>query len=652
MKLPHHFLTRSVGGAVLATLVCVNTVLLTVFGLIDYYGEKRRLQEELRYDLAVIVDQLAANLGEPLWFMEKNHVERQVAGAMQNDRVASVIVLAPEGDGILAGLGRDRSWRPAPLTTRPAMENVVIEKRDISFGDALVGVVEVEQTLRFRDQALTRSLLWIILRIFSLNAALAVVLVLVLRRQIIVPLARLERYAARVAQGGSAEDRPGDLHGELDSLSGTMEEMVRRISAAQRKYRDIFEHATEGIFQTTFDGRLLSANAALARMIGYESPAAILEAITDVGRQLYHDAKDRELLLARLLDQEAVTGFQTRFVRRDKQAIWVLVNIRLVRDPAGRPLYTEGTVTDVTARVRAERRLEILNRHLREAVKERTGRLAVKAAELEAANTRLQELDRLKSGFLATVSHDLRTPLTSIMGFAKLISRDFNKFFAPFASAHERLTKQAQRITANLGIIENEGERLTRLINDFLDLSKIEAGRAQWRDTEVDVAAALHRAADAVSADFADKPEVRFTMSIADDLPPLRIDPDRLTQILVNLLGNAAKFTDEGAVTLRASAANGILRVQVSDTGQGIPRESLEKIFDKFHQAQAGDTVEDTRRRKGTGLGLAICRQIVEHYQGCIWAESELGRGSTFSLELPLAGPDAEPAEDQEGSPA
>ncbi|KHK01640.1 ATP-binding protein [Desulfovibrio sp. TomC] len=646
MKLSRYFLTRSVGGAVLATLVCVNTVLLTLFGIIDYYGEKRRLQEDLRYDLTVVADQLAINLSEPLWFLEKGHVDRLLAGSMQNDRVAAVVVLSPEGNDILAGQGRDRSWRPTPLTTRPAMEHVVVEKRAVYFGDALVGVLEVELTQHFMGEALNRSIILIILRILGLNAALAVILVLVLRRQIIVPLARLERYALRVAQGGSAEDRPGDLHGELGSLARAMEEMVERISAAQRKYRDIFEHATEGIFQTTLDGRLLSANAALAQMIGYESPSAVIEAITDVGAQLYHDSKDREQLLQRLFDHDAVTGFQTRFMRRDKQSIWVLVNIRLVRDPDGRPLYTEGTVTDVTARVRAERRLEILNRHLREAVKERTGRLAVKAAELEAANARLQELDRLKSGFLATVSHDLRTPLTSIMGFAKLITRDFNKFFAPFAPAHDRLARQANRITANLGIIENEGERLTRLINDFLDLSKIEAGRAEWRDTEVDVASALNRAAEAVSADFSAKPEVRFTMSVKDGLPPLCIDPDRLTQVLINLLGNAIKFTDEGAVTLTASADDTVLRVRVSDTGQGIMRESLEKIFDKFHQAQASDTVEENRRRKGTGLGLAICRQIVEHYQGRIWAESELGRGSTFTMELPLTQPTPEPDAD------
>ncbi len=650
MKLPRYFQTRSVGGAVLMTLVCVNTLLLAAFGCVDYYGERQRQEDELRYDLRVVAEQLSANLAEPLWFLESGALARLLDGAMKNDRLAAVVIYEADGGEFLAGRSRDRSWRASPVTARPVLDNVIIESRPVYFGDALVGVVEIQMTRRYMDAALEQTLWHVILRILALNAALAAALVFVLRRQLIRPLARLERYAVETAGRGETAVRPAGLRGELGSLAAAMEDMVRQLTAAQGKYRGIFENATEGIFQTTLDGRLLAANAALARMIGYATPQEAMASITDLARELYQEPNDRARLLEQLLAEGAVAGFQTRFVRRDKQTIWVLVNIRLVRDANGQPLYNEGTVVDVTARVRAERRLEILNRHLREAVKERTGRLAVKAAELEAANERLQELDRLKSGFLATVSHDLRTPLTSIMGFAKLIARDFNKFFAPFAPGHERLTRQAERITANLGIIENEGERLTRLINDFLDLSKIESGRAQWRDAEVDVSAALTRAANAVSADFAAKPEVRFSMAIEGGLPPLFIDPDRLTQVLVNLLGNAAKFTDQGEVKLAASASDSLLRVVVTDTGHGIPRESLEKIFDKFHQAQIGDTVEEHGRRQGTGLGLAICRQIVGHYKGRVWAESELGRGSTFILELPLNGPPA--AEDGQDQPA
>jgi PAS domain S-box-containing protein len=630
--------TRSVGDAVLLTLVCVNTLLLAVFGVFDYFNEERRLESELRHDLAVAVEQLASKLDVPMWFLEKDHAARLVEGVMQNERVAAVLVTDRETGSLYIGRTRDRGWRPSAVTAPPALDQVISQTREISHEGAPLGTVEVFVSRRFTDMDLKTALIRIVLRILCLNIALALVLAAVLRWRIINPLARLERYAARVSLGdeaGDAESLAG-LRFELNSLGRTMEEMVRRISSAQRKYRDIFENATEGIFQTTLDGRILSANAALAGMLGYDSPQAFMESMTNVGRQTFHDAEDRRLMAKRLLTEGHVTGFQTRFTRRDGQTIWGLLNIRLVRDDAGEPLYAEGTLTDITARVRAERRLEILNRHLREAVKERTGRLAEKAEELEAANARLQELDRLKSGFLATVSHDLRTPLTSIMGFAKLIARDFKKHFATFAVGHERLTRQASRIASNLAIIESEGERLTRLINDFLDLSKIESGRAQWRDVPVDVAAIVGHAVDAVSGDFAAKPDVAFSMDVSPNLPPLFMDPDRLSQILVNLLGNAIKFTDVGSVRLQAAVAGGVMRLAVTDTGQGVARESLEKIFDKFHQAQAGDTVEDGRRRKGTGLGLAICRQIVEHYDGRIWCESELYRGSTFIVELPL----------------
>jgi len=631
-------LARSVGGAVLLTLVCVNTALLAAFSLMDIYNEKTRLDDALHTELSVLAEQLAVNLNAPLWYMERDHLVRVVEGVMQNEHVAAVLVTDRETGRLTLGRTRDKAWHIAPTQARPALDDVVGTKRDIIYSGRPIGTVEVFCSRRFMTRDLNAALGWIILRILGLNAALAAALVLVLRRQVIRPLARLEAYAARVSSGRNVPPLAeyGPLRGELRSLGLAMEAMVRQLSAAQRKYRSIFENATEGIFQTTLDGRLLEANLAMAQMLGHETQEQLLTAVDDMATQVFYDPEDRRRLIELLLVEQSVREYRTRFTRRDDQIIWVLVNVRLVRDPAGDPLYVEGTAMDVTARLRAERRLGILNRHLREAVRERTKRLAVKASQLETANVRLQELDRLKSRFLSTVSHDLRTPLTSIMGFAKLISRDFAKYFEPFANGHDRLTRQAQRLTANLAIIESEGERLTRLINDFLDLSKIESGRAEWRDGPVDALRIIRGAVDAVSADFEAKPEVVFVLDLPASLPELHMDQDRLSQILVNLLGNAVKFTDEGSVRLRAAVANTTLRLEVTDTGVGVPRESLEKIFDKFHQAEIGDTVQEGRRRQGTGLGLAICRQIVEHYHGRIWAESELGRGSTFIVELPL----------------
>ncbi|HEX8962315.1 MAG TPA: HAMP domain-containing sensor histidine kinase, partial [Rhodocyclaceae bacterium] len=283
------------------------------------------------------------------------------------------------------------------------------------------------------------------------------------------------------------------------------------------------------------------------------------------------------------------------------------------------------------------RRLELAGEHLNE-----------KNAELESANARLQQLDKLKSDFLSSVSHELRTPLTSIRGFASLIDREFGRSFAAAADADPALRKKAGRIQENLAIILKESERLTRLINDVLDLAKIESGRTEWRDTLLPIDAFVRDAANAAQGMFAGKPAVALRLDIADNLPAFFGDQDRMQQVLVNLLNNAVKFTDAGSVTVKAwLTPERRIRIDVVDSGIGFPPEEAESIFDKFQQAKQGDTLAD--RPKGTGLGLAICREIVGRHGGRIWATSQPGAGSTFSLELPPAPDDAAAAPEAAG---
>jgi signal transduction histidine kinase len=275
-----------------------------------------------------------------------------------------------------------------------------------------------------------------------------------------------------------------------------------------------------------------------------------------------------------------------------------------------------------------------LRHNLEQKVEARTKDLVKKASELEEANRRLKELDQMKSNFLSSVSHELRTPLTSVLGFAKLIRKDFAKFFVPLAQGEEKAEKKATRINENLGIIMREGERLTRLINDVLDLAKIESGRFEWRDTVFPVGEAIKQAVQAASGQFVQKPDVKFSMNIPRDLPHIKADPDRLVQVIINLLNNAAKFTEQGHVGVDAVArADGWLEVGVHDTGTGIPPDDIDKVFNKFHQVTKGDTLKD--KPNGSGLGLAICRQIIERYGGRIWAESNVGKGSKFTFILP-----------------
>lgn len=291
---------------------------------------------------------------------------------------------------------------------------------------------------------------------------------------------------------------------------------------------------------------------------------------------------------------------------------------------------------DVTERKRAQEDLARLTRHLEQLVVERTREISDKARELEQANVRLRGLDEMKSSFLSAVSHELRTPLTSLLGFAKLILRDFSRAFMPLAKESEDLTRKSRRIHDNLVIIAEEGERLTRLVNDFLDLAKIESGRMLWHDRPVLLNQVVERAAQATRSLFQEKPAVQLRLNLDPDLPLICADPDRLEQVVINLLSNAAKFTEQGSVTVRAAYADtGLVRLEVADTGIGIDWKDLTQVFDKFHQARKCDTM--AKKPKGTGLGLAISREIVEHYGGRIWAEAAPEKGSTFIVQLPTA---------------
>lgn len=288
------------------------------------------------------------------------------------------------------------------------------------------------------------------------------------------------------------------------------------------------------------------------------------------------------------------------------------------------------------ARRQAEQELEELNEYQERLIEQRTEELTCRSRDLELANYELKKLDELKTAVLNTVSHDLRTPLTSVLGFCKLIDRDFNKFFLPLCSGTHDLEDRSDRIRGNLAIIEKEGERLTRLINDFLDLSKIESGDIAWNDVAVDPAKLLEQATPILEGYFSDT-GVSLDMNIGKGLPRVIADPDRLLQVLNNLIGNAAKFTYHGKVTLTADTTEGgWLRITVTDTGVGVSEEELNHIFDNFYQVTQPTNGSELSR--GSGMGLAISKRIVEHYGGSIVAKSEPDIGSSFIFTIPSAG--------------
>ncbi len=294
----------------------------------------------------------------------------------------------------------------------------------------------------------------------------------------------------------------------------------------------------------------------------------------------------------------------------------------------------ECLILEVTQRKQAQQELATLNRELEMLVDSRTWDLQQKAVELEAANAKLLRQDALKSTFLSSISHEFRTPLTSIMGFIKLIQRDYQKIFRNTDAMVADSSDKVVRIRDNLDVIQGESERLCRLINDFLDFAKIEAGSLQWHDQPVDLVDCIKQAVNAVEGVFGEKQGVGLVLHLPESLPECVIDPDRIKQLIINLISNAFKYTETGRIRISACDRDAIVQVCVTDSGCGVPRSELGAVFEKFYQVPGRDPL--LPQIKGTGLGLSICRQIVEHYDGLIWMESEQDKGSCVYLELSL----------------
>ncbi len=268
----------------------------------------------------------------------------------------------------------------------------------------------------------------------------------------------------------------------------------------------------------------------------------------------------------------------------------------------------------------AGQELRLHRDHLEDLVRQRTRDLERAGDELRRANADLRRLNELKSNFLANVSHELRTPLTSIRSFSEIL-RDY---------PDEDPAVRAEF----LDIIGSETERLTRLINDVLDLAKIEAGKMEWRPRPVQLGDLARQSLEVFQVVAARK-GLGLLDRIAPDLPPVTADPDRLMQVFTNLLSNAVKFTESGSIALGGALREQEVLFYVADTGKGIPAGEEELIFEKFHQS--GDAL--TGKPAGTGLGLAICREIMERHGGRIWAERQPEAGSVFYVALPAVPP-------------
>ncbi len=401
-----------------------------------------------------------------------------------------------------------------------------------------------------------------------------------------------------------SKDEIGMLAETFNSMAGDIQKLVGDLRQAQEKYQSFFENAPEGLYRTTTDGKFLAINAACAQMFGYETPEDVLATVSNIGEQLYKSPQRRQEVLSLLMEQGSVEAFEYEARLPDGSIRFMRTSCHLITEPDGGK-YIEGIITDVTDR-----------------------NLAIKA--LREAKDKAEQLSAMKSNFLSMVSHELRTPLTAIIGFAKMSRKYMDKLDGCLRSDKGE-DKYMQRVKDNSDVIITEGERLTELINNVLDLTKLEAGHFEWSIKDILLQSVLYHSIAATLILF-DRQGIELVQDVDETLPTIRGDYDRLVQVCINLLANAVKFTEKGRVVCSVRQKGQEFVVRISDTGCGVPPEEAEAIFDKFRQL--GDTL--TGKPKGTGLGLPICKEIVEFHGGRIWCESRPGGGSVFVFSLPL----------------
>jgi PAS domain S-box-containing protein len=408
---------------------------------------------------------------------------------------------------------------------------------------------------------------------------------------------------------------------ELVGIYGAVQDITsrkqaeERLAESERKYRELVEHANSIILRWTHDGRITFLNDFGQRFFGYSAEEIIGRPVMGtIVPSAESDGRDLNQLMDRIsADPAAFEQNVNENMRRNGERVWIAWTNKIVRDAQGRVAEVFSVGTDITDRKKAEEAIRELNAGLERRVAERTAELAVAKDRAEAA-------DRLKSAFLATMSHELRTPLNSIIGFTGIILQELA---GPLSAEQHK----------QLEMVRDSARHLLSLINDVLDISKIEAGQMEVHKEPFDLRSSIEKVA-AIVKPLAEKKGLALHVELAPEIGTLDSDPRRVEQVLLNLLNNSIKFTERGAITLKAETAPGRLRISVADTGIGIKPEDLSVLFQPFRQIDSGLT----RQHEGTGLGLAICRRLADLLGGEILATSVWEKGSVFTFTLPMKG--------------
>lgn len=375
----------------------------------------------------------------------------------------------------------------------------------------------------------------------------------------------------------------------LQTRNNSIRSYIRQLKAKEKEEKIIFHKLVDGILILDNRGNILRCNPIFSKMFGHNFLTQNL-----VGKKCF-DALGEELTNLLIETRESPSRTKTKEI-----------------------LLSEGRIGQaVCSYLRPSKEKE--NHH--------SSAFVIVVRDI----TKEKELVNVKDGFIATVSHELRTPLASILGFASLINKRLNEKILPgLPPGEKKIVRWTKQTKDNISVVLEESVRLSRLINNVLDIAKMESGKTEWNMEFVDAEQLISQAITATSSLFENNP-VEISWDVEKDLPPIFGDKDKLIQVIINLISNAEKFTEEGSILVKACRLGNEIHISVKDTGIGISKENQKKVFEKFQQV--GCVL--TNKPKGSGLGLYITQQILENHQGRIWLTSELEKGSCFTFSVP-----------------
>jgi PAS domain S-box-containing protein len=607
--------SRTLRFKINAAIFITCLVIAIIFGAILYPFEIRRHESHVK-KIELLLDTIFQHKNEDIanemFAGQKRALALTLTDILKVEGIAAASVYLPDGKLFLSTdveLAENiKMQHQSPAKSSPSFEtgsfrgkSLGIYSRAIEVIGQKIGTIMIYYDLEGLNKETHLSIAIFLTLLLTTLILMSALLNFMLSRFVIRPVSLLRNAIKEIQEGHLGEtvnlpfkDEIGKMGAAFNEMSVKLHHGQVALKEAEQKYRSIFENATVGIYRSTPDskGQLLTVNPAFAQIMGYESPEVMVESITDISSQFYVNAADRERLRKLLREKGRVQGFETLFHRKNGEIIDVSISVNLIRDENGETLYYEGILEDITE-------------------KKQASQFRIEKEAAEAAN-------KHKSEFLANMSHELRTPLNAILGYTELI---LDKIYG----------EVPDKIREVLERLEKNGRHLLNLINDVLDLSKIEAGQLVLSLDEYSMEDVIQTVITSVEALAAEK-NLKLNVRVPADLKIGKGDQQRIAQVLLNLVGNAIKFTEKGEVKVAVGVSNETFLISVSDTGPGISKADQKKIFEEFQQADGSST----RQKGGTGLGLSIAKKIVEMHGGQIWVESTLGKGSNFRFTLPI----------------